>query len=230
MSASPRPPVEARGRLVGDRLVVDEAVVARRADRLLRTGARRLRRSPRSRARSAASSAARSAKFSGQLRAQICSCRWCSGERPQVLGAPLRAGAASCAAACARPAKKWYSAASGNDRAVHSKVSRLRRGLEGGAVVERKEAPLQLADPVPAGAERQARVVLQAPLELALVEVVAVERREATGQSPEHLDQPELRGEDVRDQAELRPAREREPVLGGALAPRGADRRPPAAA
>ena len=31
----PAPPVEARGRLVGDRLVVDEAVVARRANRLL---------------------------------------------------------------------------------------------------------------------------------------------------------------------------------------------------
>ena len=56
---------------------------------------------------------------------------------------------------------------------------RLRGGLEGRAMVEREEAPLQLADPVPAGGERQARMLRQASLERALVEVVAVERREA---------------------------------------------------
>ena len=92
-----------------------------------------------------------------------------------------------------------------------------RRGVEGGGVIEREEAPLQLPDPVPAGAERHARMRLQAPLELALVEPIAVERREIGRRSPELADQPQLRGDDVHDQAELRAPRERDSVLGGAL-------------
>jgi hypothetical protein len=66
--------VEARRDLEGERLVVDEAVFARRSNRLL-VERRRIGTRPSSRAISAATRSGRFSKFSGQYWAHTSSCR-----------------------------------------------------------------------------------------------------------------------------------------------------------
>ena len=91
---------------------------------------------------------------------------------------------------------------------------RLRRRRDGGGVVVGEEARLQLADPVPAGGERQARIRLQMLLEPLLVEPGVVEGAEDRGQAAQRPDQLELPGDPVDDETEPRLAREVEPGLG----------------
>ncbi len=93
----------------------------------------------------------------------------------------------------------------------------LRRRRDGGGVVAGEDARLQLADPVPAGGSRQARIRLQMPLEPLLVELGVVEAAELRRQTAQRPDQLELRGDDVDDETEPRLAREVEPGLGLSL-------------
>ena len=95
--------------------------------------------------------------------------------------------------------------------------SRPRRGVEGCGIVAGEEARLELADPVPALGQRQRRIGRQVPFEPPLVELPVVERTESRGQAAQHPDQPELRGDDVNDEGEPRRLREPEAVLGFAL-------------
>src|SRR5207253_2455533 len=66
-----------------------------------------------------------------------------------------------------------------------------------GRVGTREEARLQLADPVPAGGDLQARLLRQVLLERVLVERGIVEGDEVRGQAAEGPDQPELGRDDV---------------------------------
>ena len=94
---------------------------------------------------------------------------------------------------------------------------RFRRRRDGGGVVVGEDACLQLADPVQAGGDRQARICLQMPLELLLVEPGVVEAAECRRQAAKRPDQLELCGDEVDDETEPRLAREVEPDLGLAL-------------
>ena len=73
---------------------------------------------------------------------------------------------------------------------------------------------LQLADPVPAGGERQARIGRQMLLKPLLVEPGIVEAPEARGQPAQGPDQLKLRGDPVDDETEPRLPSEVEPRLG----------------
>lgn len=94
---------------------------------------------------------------------------------------------------------------------------RLRPGLEGRGVITRVATRLQLVDPVPARGDREARIAQDAPVEPALVEVVIVEGAEIRQEPPERPDEPELSGDEVDDEAELRLPRELEGPLGLSL-------------
>src|SRR5271166_4210528 len=91
---------------------------------------------------------------------------------------------------------------------------RLRRCGDSGGVVAAKETRLQLADPVQAGGNRQARTLLKLLLEPALVEPGIIEGAEDRRLPAENPDEPELHGDEVDDEPELRLAREDEPRLG----------------
>ena len=80
-----------------------------------------------------------------------------------------------------------------------------------------EEARLQLADPVTAGGSRQVRNRVEMLLELLLVEPGVVEAAELWRQAAQRPDEPELRGDPVDDETELRLAREVEPGLGLSL-------------
>ena len=92
-----------------------------------------------------------------------------------------------------------------------------RRGLDGRRIVARKEARLQLADPVPELGTRQIRVAGQMALHPRLIKLRIVKAAELRRQSPECPDQPELRGDEVDDKPEPRLLREREAMLGFAF-------------
>ncbi len=77
-----------------------------------------------------------------------------------------------------------------------------------------EDARLQLADPVPAGREREARNRFQMLLEPLLVEPIIVEGAEDRGQPAQRPDQLELPVDPVDNQTEPRLAREVEPGLG----------------
>ena len=62
-------------------------------------------------------------------------------------------------------------------------VAPSRRGLDGGRIVAGKEARLQLADPVPALAQRQIRVTREMPLDPKLVELPIVKGAEMSASS-----------------------------------------------
>ena len=93
----------------------------------------------------------------------------------------------------------------------------FRRRRDRGGVVVGEDACLQLADPVQAGGDRQARIALQMPLEPLLVEPGVVEAAECRRQAAQRPDQLELCGDEVDDETEPRLAREVEPGLGLAL-------------
>src|SRR6266540_1376493 len=92
------------------------------------------------------------------------------------------------------------------------KSSRVFCRFDGGNVRTREEAPLQLADEVPAGDESQPRIRRQMLLEPALVELGIVERVELRGQAAEGPDESQLSGDDVGDVAEPELARESRPL------------------
>ena len=94
---------------------------------------------------------------------------------------------------------------------------RFRRRGDGGGVVVGEDARLQLADPVRAGGDRQARILFQMPLEPALVEPGVVEGAEDRRQAAQRPDELELCGDEVDDETEPRLAREVEPGLSLAL-------------
>jgi hypothetical protein len=71
------------------------------------------------------------------------------------------------------------------------------------------DARLQLANP----SVGQSRIALQMSLEAILVDLRVVERVEVRGQSTEQPDEPELRGNDVADQAKLHSLHEFEAIL-----------------
>src|SRR6195256_677942 len=91
---------------------------------------------------------------------------------------------------------------------------RLRRRRDSGSVVVGEDARLQLADPVPAGGEREAWIPLQMLLEPLLVEPGVVEGAEDRGQAAQRPDQLELPDDPVDDETEPRLAREVEAGLG----------------
>src|SRR6266568_9273824 len=66
-----------------------------------------------------------------------------------------------------------------------------------------EEAPLQLANPVPAGGDRQARIAFEVLLEPSFVELRIVERDEIRRYPPQRPDEHQLSGEDVGDETEL---------------------------
>ncbi len=84
-------------------------------------------------------------------------------------------------------------------------------------MVAGEDARLQLADPVPAGGEREARIRLQMLLEPLLVEPGVVEGAEDRGQAAQRPDQLELPGDPVDDDTEPRLAGEVELGLGRPL-------------
>ena len=175
------------------------------------------------RAISAATSAARLPKFSGQFSAQTSSCCVVGGERREVPG-PL---VGRCRVVVGRPRERAIEMVLGHleeRRRRPEERPRLRRRLEGGGVVARVEARLQLADPVPARGDRQARIALEVLLEPALVELGVVEGARIRRQAPERPDEPELSGDDVDDEAEPRLPRERRARSRLLAAPRRADR------
>ena len=87
----------------------------------------------------------------------------------------------------------------------------------GAGVVAGEEPRLQLANPVPAGGDRHARILLEVSLELLLVEAGVIERAESRGQAAQGPDQLELCGDGSHGVAEPRLAHEVEPGLGLAL-------------
>ena len=70
------------------------------------------------------------------------------------------------------------------------------------------DAPLQLADPIPARTDCQGRIVLQVLLEIALVELLVVKGRETRSQAPESPYEFELCRNDVYNETEPRFSRE----------------------
>ena len=94
----------------------------------------------------------------------LLSCRWWAVERLRVPGRSV--GGAPHRRAPPVPARhrRWYSAARRWPASIQGAAA-LRGRREGGRVVTREEARLQLADPVPAGGDRQARISRQCCLE-----------------------------------------------------------------
>ncbi len=85
------------------------------------------------------------------------------------------------------------------------------------SVITREEARLQLPDPVPGLGQRQGRVICQMAFEQALIEPLFVERAECRRQATEGPDEPELAGGRVDDETEPHLPRKRETTLGFAL-------------
>ena len=80
----------------------------------------------------------------------------------------------------------------------------MRRRRDGGGVVAGEDAGLQLADPVQAGGDRQARLPSRCSLELLLVEPRVVEAAECRRQAAERPDELELCGDEADDETEPR--------------------------
>src|SRR5229473_8615644 len=94
---------------------------------------------------------------------------------------------------------------------------RCRSRLEGHGVIASKEARLELADGVPALGKRQIRIAGETPLDLTLVKLLIVKGAELPRQPAERPDEPELRGDQVDDQAKPHLPRKREAIVEFAL-------------
>ena len=93
----------------------------------------------------------------------------------------------------------------------------MRRRGNGGGVVAGEEPRLQLADPVPAGGDRQARILLEVSLELLLVEAGVIEDPNIGVRPRSVRINSELCGDVFDGVAEPHLAHEVEPGLGLAL-------------
>src|SRR5262249_5033591 len=83
---------------------------------------------------------------------------------------------------------------------------RLQGSIERGNIVGRKEASLQLSDPVEAHGLRKYRITRQMALELKLIERPIVQRAEFRRQPAECPDEAELRCDDVNDETKTKPS------------------------
>jgi hypothetical protein len=76
------------------------------------------------------------------------------------------------------------------------------------------KARLQLADPIPARGQREARIRLEMLLEACLIELRIIEGVECRSQTAERKYQPQLAGDDVDDETEPYLAGEFQPGFG----------------
>src|ERR1700751_3209537 len=90
----------------------------------------------------------------------------------------------------------------------------LRRRSDGRAIVAGQHASLQLPNPVPALRQGQVRLTRQVAFAAGIIELRIVKAPERRGQPTQRPDQPELRGNDVDDEAEPRLLRKLESPIG----------------
>ncbi len=196
--------------------MLDEAVLARGADRLL-VAAERLGGLAAEARELGADERGAVGEVLGQCSAHAASWAWCAAISSRQRGRSS-AGAAS-----------WYAAMRerGVEGELHDLEERLRRpeqrprpvrGGDRAGVVAGEVEELQLADPVPAVRDREVRIGLEVALDRSLVEVLVGERAEAGAVSPRSARiELQLRREGVEHEAELDLPHERERGLDLAL-------------
>ena len=86
--------------------------------------------------------------------------------------------------------------------------------MDGGTVIARQHASLQLPNPVPAFRQCQIRLARQVVFEAAFIELFLVKTSECRRQTTKRPDQLELRGNDCNDEAESRFMCKLETLLG----------------
>ena len=207
--------IEAGGQFIGERLVVHQAVVAGRADGLfVKTLGVEL----------AAFEAGDLGAGQGGAACEVLRAVPGPLSEPAVVGGqglqvagPLCSGGRVAERGFRQPSVEMIVRPLEDGWRHPEEVFRFRGRRDGGGVVAGEDARLQLADPVQAGGDRQARVLLQMLLEPALVKPCIVEGAEDRGLAAERPDEPELCGDEVDDKIEAGLAREVESGLSLAL-------------
>ena len=180
--------IEARGELVGERLVVDEAIVASKANGVfIQTLGIELA------AFEAGDLGAdqRSAVFEifRAVRCPHLELRVMDGQHLPTLGAFRDEPRIAAGSLRQRRVEMVFRLLKDGWRGPEKPFG-VRRSGNGGSVGASEEARLQFADPVPAGGERKARILGQVPLEPSLVESGVIERPKDRGQAAQRPDQP----------------------------------------
>src|SRR5262249_44907767 len=183
--------VEARRKLLGERLVVDEAVRLRREGRPL-VEVHRLERAAFQASDLRADQRGAVREILRAMLRQDCQLTVAAGHRLEVLSA--FAGLDGIAGSGVRKRREEAVVRPREYRGLGPEQPlRPGGGIEGLCRGARKEARLQLADPPPALRERLTLGARQVALELALVEVPVIESAERPRQATERADEPEMR-------------------------------------